>query len=165
MDLWIAQVWPIVGDWVGTEGDQVSGQQFAQPLPAGDMNSRSREFLFMSGKQLLGVVLAILMLSTVRESHAQTLPTPDDFDRALKACAANQKTGLAPNTIDSISKLYAGENSRQILKDPNEFVRLFSDNNTRIDAYNLYANCISTIVPRQLSQRQINLHQINRHRR
>ncbi|SHN73493.1 hypothetical protein SAMN05444170_2492 [Bradyrhizobium erythrophlei] len=93
-----------------------------------------------------GLSIVFIALSMYRFCDAQTLPTPDEFDRSLKACADSQKISLSANIIDSISKLYSGESSRQVLRSSSEFLLLIPEGN-RIEAYRLYADCIAKIVP------------------
>jgi hypothetical protein len=94
----------------------------------------------------LGITVALTILFVSRIGYAQTIPTPEDFDRSLKACADNQKINLSTNIVDSISRLYAGESSRQIVRSPSGFLQLIPESN-RIEAYRLYADCIAKIVP------------------
>jgi hypothetical protein len=100
----------------------------------------------MSTKQLGCIVQFILIFSAIQISHAQNIPTPADFDRALKTCATSQNIGLPLNITDSISKLYASESSRQILKSSTDFLQIIPEN-MRIEAYRLYADCIAKIAP------------------
>jgi hypothetical protein len=100
----------------------------------------------MSAKELGYMACATLLLSTTQFGYAQNLPTPELFDQALKACAAAQHVELKSDSLDSISRLYSSDSSRQVLKSPQEFLLLMPENN-RIEAYRLYADCITKIVP------------------
>ena len=101
-------------------------------------------------KQLGYVVLFVIIFSAIQPSYAQTLPTPEDFDRELKACAARQNIGLESSIMNSISRLYASESARQALRSPAEFLLLIPEG-LRIEAYRLYAECIMKIVPQLAS--------------
>jgi len=74
------------------------------------------------------------------------LPSQEDFDQSLKACNVAQRINLAPNILESLSKLYSSENARQVLRSPTDFLLLIPEDK-RIDAYRLYAECITKIVP------------------
>jgi hypothetical protein len=99
----------------------------------------------MKTKQLVSIAQLTICLM-IQQANAQILPTPEEFQRALRTCNLARNIGLGSELIDSISKLYSGENSRQVLKSPAEFLLLIPEN-MRIDAYRLYADCIVRIIP------------------
>jgi hypothetical protein len=96
-------------------------------------------------KALCRLAHPILLFSMLHSAHAQTPPTPGDFDRDLKTCALTQSINL-PDIIDSVGKLYAGENSKQILRSSTQFLTLIPDN-MKLEAYRLYADCIMKTAP------------------
>jgi len=100
----------------------------------------------MSAKEFGYMAYAIVLFSTTQLGYAQNLPSPELFDQSLKACAATQHVELNSDTLDSIGRLYASDSSRQVLRSPQEFLLLIPENN-RIEAYRLYAECITKIVP------------------
>jgi hypothetical protein len=102
----------------------------------------------MKANYLAAIAVPSLVLFWVAHSTAQAqgFPSPEDFDQALKTCNSVQKINLGSNILDSLSKLYAGESSRQVLRSPSEFLLLIPEDK-RIDAYRLYAECITKIVP------------------
>jgi hypothetical protein len=100
----------------------------------------------MNVKWLGGVVRFVLVLSVAKAAHAQIPPTPEEFDRQLKACASTSNIGISATIIASITRLFSGETSRQALRSPTEFLLLIPEDQ-RVDAYRLYAECITKIVP------------------
>jgi hypothetical protein len=101
----------------------------------------------MNAKHLAAVVTSIVSFCLALPAvQAQSLPSPEDFDRALKACNSAQGINVSSNILDSLSKLYSGESSRQALRSPTDFLLLIPEDK-RIDAYRLYAECITKIVP------------------
>jgi hypothetical protein len=107
----------------------------------------------MNTKAFGYMACAVVLLSTSQLGNAQNLPTPELFDQALKVCAAAQHVELNPQALDSISRLYSSDSSRQVLRSPQEFLLLIPENN-RIEAYRLYADCITKIVPQVASTTQ-----------
>ena len=100
----------------------------------------------MNIKQFGRIAQSILICLITYETHAQTLPTPEGFDAALKACVTNQKINLSAATIDSVTALYASENTRPVLRSSGEFLMLIPEA-MRIEAFRLYADCIAKIAP------------------
>jgi hypothetical protein len=100
----------------------------------------------MNAGQMGLIALIAMTMSAMQATQAQTLPTPEDFDRALKSCAIAQAIKLDASAIDSISKLYASEASRAVLNSSTEFVLLIPEN-MRLEAYRLYTDCIVKIAP------------------
>jgi hypothetical protein len=104
-----------------------------------------RGSLAMNARRLSWIVAFGAVFLTSRTAPSQTLSV-DAFDRALKDCVVREKINLPQNTIESVSSLYAGENSRKVLSNSPEFLQLIPESQ-RIEAYRLYADCIEKIVP------------------
>jgi hypothetical protein len=98
----------------------------------------------MKAKYLLVAIFSLLLASS--KAQTQSLPTPDDFERDLKACNAAQNINLDSKIIDSLGALYSNETSRQALHSVTDFLLLIPEDK-RIDAYRLYAQCIVKLVP------------------
>jgi hypothetical protein len=109
----------------------------------------------------LATIAAPIALFWMVQSAAQapSLPSQEDFDRALKACNNAQQINIASNILESLSKLYSSESARQVLRSPSEYLLLIPEDK-RIDAYRLYAECITKIVP-QIASATIPTPQMN----
>jgi hypothetical protein len=97
-----------------------------------------------------GFWISLLLVTIVQRAGAADPPTPEQFDGSLRECVIREKIALQPATVESISRLYAGENSRQIFKNSGEFLSLLPEDQ-RIEGYRLYADCIMKIAPQVTS--------------
>jgi hypothetical protein len=90
-------------------------------------------------------LLVVAMLGNC-SALASNEPTPEEFDRAIKACAREQRIELSAELLGSVTRLYSGQNSRLVFRSPAQFVLLMPED-ARVDAYRLHADCITKVVP------------------
>jgi hypothetical protein len=73
--------------------------------------------------------IAVFFLSVTQTSFAQTLPTFEQFDGALRTCASGQNIALNADVIGSISSIYKGERTQGAasFKSSTEFLKLMPE--------------------------------------
>ena len=89
--------------------------------------------------------LVILFLGALQTTDAQTPLTSEQFDSALKACAASQRIGLTADQIDATSRLYAVQGPEGPLSDSAAFLSWLPED-ARLEGYRLYVDCITKIL-------------------
>lgn len=105
--------------------------------------------VFTAARVVSHILQAAIILFALN-THAQTLPSNDEFDQALKVCVSEQHINLDPKFIDGVTKLYSGGNTRQALRYSQAFVSLAPDSD-RLEAYRLYVDCVTRILPSMAS--------------
>jgi hypothetical protein len=93
----------------------------------------------------------VIVLETIGPCNAQAIPTPQEFASQLQTCSVDQRVDLSQDMIRSITGLYSGENSRLIFRNVDEFIRIIPEAD-RIEAYRLYADCLTVILPQLTSK-------------
>jgi hypothetical protein len=97
---------------------------------------------------LLALVAKLLLLGMmVSAARAQTLPSSEQFDGALRICAAGQKIELSADLIGSISNIYNGQRTQGAasFRNSTEFLSIMPEG-ARLEAYRLYVDCITKIL-------------------
>jgi hypothetical protein len=103
----------------------------------------------MKAKHVVVVVCQLVGLVTepMQTALAQNLPTADQFDGALRTCAAGQKVPFNADLILAVSSKYRDQWGKDLSSFGNstDFLKLISEGD-RLEGYRLYVDCITNIL-------------------
>src|SRR5689334_27709 len=91
-------------------------------------------------------VAAFIALSAVK-AYGQNLPTTEQFSSMLASCAAGANIELKADLVGSITTIYQGQRTQGAasFQSSTEFLKLIPEN-SRLEAYKLYTQCIRNII-------------------
>jgi hypothetical protein len=99
---------------------------------------------------ICSVVPAIVLLALSSPAGADALPTTAQFSSLLTSCAAGSHIDVKADLIGSIATIYDGQRTQGAanFQTSTEFLKLIPEN-SRLEAYRLYTQCIKDIMPKQ----------------
>jgi hypothetical protein len=87
----------------------------------------------------------LLCAQLIPSAFAQTVPTPEQFNVAVRTCVASQNITLSNDIIQSVIQQYQDHGSSGSLENSSEFISTLPED-SRLEAYRFYADCVAKIL-------------------